>query len=63
MKAINEVLDGAARALVYWKSELGRVELFKTMHALDEATKALGYEVAEARERFENSGRRARRVR
>jgi len=58
MRAVNEWLDGAARALIHLKSEAGRLELFKTMHALDGATKALGYEVAEMRERFDTSGRR-----
>lgn len=58
MVAVNEWLDGAARALNHFKAEAGRLELLKTMHAIDGATKALGWEVAEMRERFDNSGRR-----
>ena len=52
MKLVNERLLDCATALNYWKFELGRLQLFKTMHALDTATQALGYEVAEMRERF-----------
>jgi hypothetical protein len=29
------------------KNELGRLGMFKTMHAMDEATRALGWELSE----------------
>lgn len=61
MKAVNEWLQGAATALNHWKAEAGNLGLLKTMHAIDGATKALGWEVAEMRERFDNSGRRTPR--
>ncbi len=61
MIAVNEWLPGAASSLNYLKAEAGRLGLLKTMHAMDEGTKALGYEVAEMRERYDNSGRRKRK--
>jgi hypothetical protein len=36
-----------ASRLVNIKAELGQLGLFKTMHALDTATKAIGYEIEE----------------
>lgn len=36
-----------ANQLVTIKAALGRLGLFKTMHALDEATKAIGFEIEE----------------
>ena len=35
------------RRLVSMKDEAGRLGLFKTMHAMDEATRAVGYEFAD----------------
>ena len=63
MKAVNEWLDGAARALNHFKAEAGNLGLFKTMHAINGATQALGWEVAEMRECFDNSGRRPKKRR
>lgn len=36
-----------AQALAVAKADLGRLGLFKTMHALDAAVKAIGYEIAD----------------
>lgn len=61
MIAVNEWLPGAASSLNHLKAEAGRLGLLKTMHAINEGITALGYEVAEMRERYHNSGRRKKR--
>lgn len=42
----NEALEIADR-LVRFKADLGRLGLFKTMHALDAATQSIGWEIAD----------------
>ncbi len=42
MRAVNERVQDIAAALVYWKGEAARLGLFKTLRALDGASKAFG---------------------
>lgn len=46
VKQLNEGKE-IADTLVGIKARLGALGLFKTMHALDAATRAIGYELAE----------------
>lgn len=52
IKDINDYLIDAASTLNNLKYQAAARGLFKTMHAIDKATKALGWEVAEKREAF-----------
>jgi hypothetical protein len=55
MKPGDEFREATAIAvqLTTIKARLGALGLLKTMHALDEATRAIGYEIAEHMEKVE----------
>ena len=58
MRAVMADYPGAVSALQHAKDVCGRIGLFKTMHKIDEATKEIGFEVADLRTAFDSSPRR-----
>ena len=58
MRGINERVTDAGASLQFWMAECARYGLTKTSRAIAEATAVLVAEVIEARNSFDNSGRR-----
>ena len=54
-------VDNIAVRMVGMKDELARLGLYATMHALDEATRKLGYEIAEVLQKGSDGGHEAKR--
>ncbi len=58
VRKISERGQEIASELTRLKAELGSLGLFKTMHALDHATRAIGYELAEYMEAVRKSAQK-----